>query len=112
MKVKVVSAVCSLLVVACAFAAAFVLPSGQAAFTAAHAGSLSAKVSASASSGGYLIKTYGGKVAVFTSGSGAPDQVFDVNVASLPQAEQTRLKNGFRVQTRDEMLAVIENYSS
>lgn len=108
MKVRVVSTICALIVAASAFAAAFMLPSGQAAFTTTVTGSVSSQASAA----GYIVKLYDGKIGIFSSGSSVPGQVLDINVALLPQSEQARLADGIQVKTHDELLSLIENYTS
>ena len=113
MKVRIVSMICALIVAASAFAVAFILPSGQAAFTTGTSG-ISSQASAAGYAGnaGYIVKLYNGRIGIFSSGSSVPDSVLDINVTLLPQSEQARLTDGIQVKTHDELLSLIENYTS
>jgi len=110
MKVRIVSMICALIVAASAFAVAFILPSGQAAFTTGTSG-ISSQASA-AGYAGYIVKLYNGRIGIFSSGSSVPDSVLDINVTLLPQSEQARLTDGIQIKTHDELLSLIENYTS
>jgi hypothetical protein len=125
MKVKIVSAACALVVVASAFAVAFMLPSGHSIF-AASTSSASSQPSVSTNSSvsspsavtvqspvtGYTAKSYNGKIGIFSSDNSTPDQVLDVNIDTLPQSEKERLDAGIHVDTHDGLLTLIENYTS
>ncbi|MBE6907391.1 BofC C-terminal domain-containing protein [Marasmitruncus massiliensis] len=60
----------------------------------------------------YLLRTYEGKLAVFTTDLVEPDMVFDVYVRTLPAADQKALEKGVRVETYEELTALIEDYIS
>ena len=108
MKFKIITSLCALLITAGAFAAAAMLPSGQAVFAAT---TKSASSSRSASTG-YTVKSYMGKIGVFQEGSSTPEEIIDVRPESLPQSEQDKLSAGIFVKTHDELLALLENYTS
>lgn len=124
MKVKIMSAVCSVAVVLSAFAAAYLLPSGRSLFTASRGRAItvaqsasanrtsSVEPSSSADTGGYTVKAYNGKIGVFIGNSTTPDQVIDVNPDTLPQSEAERLNQGIHVDTHDGLLTILENYTS
>lgn len=82
------------------------LPVGGRAYTRAAAAGSTAAAAA------YTVREYQGKIAVFAQGGGTPQQVLDVYVASLPAAEQQRLRKGIAVKTHAELLALLENYTS
>lgn len=110
MKQNVVIVVCSLAVIAAALAIALWLPAGHAVFTPA-APAAAAGVSQK-SAGGYTVRISDGKIAVFADGSKAPQQVLDISVQDLPEAEQQRLSAGIHVGSHDELLRLLENYTS
>lgn len=124
MKVKIVSAICSVAVVLSAFAAAYLLPSGKSLFAASRGSAVtvgqsasanrtsSAELSSSAADTGYTVKSYNGKIGVFIGSSSTPDQVIDVNPDTLPQSEAERLNQGIHVDTHDALLTILENYTS
>ena len=60
----------------------------------------------------YLLRTYEGKLAVFTDDLVQPDLVFDVYVRTLPELDQQQLSCGIRVKTYDELTSMIEDYIS
>ncbi len=60
----------------------------------------------------YLLRTYEGKLAVFTTDLVEPNMVFDVYVRTLPATDQKALENGVRVETYEELTALIEDYIS
>ena len=60
----------------------------------------------------YLLRTYEGKLAVFTDDLVQPDLVFDVYVRTLPELDQQQLSRGIRVKTYDELTSMIEDYIS
>ena len=51
-------------------------------------------------------------VAVFVEGNSLPDEVFDVYIASFPEEEQTRLRQGIRVTDDIELARYLEDYTS
>lgn len=124
MKVKIVSAVCSVAVVLSAFAAVYLLPSGRSLFAVSRGSAItvvqsasadrtnSAESSNSANTAGYTVKAYNGKIGVFIGDSTTPDQVIDVNPDTLPQSEAERLNQGIHVDTHDGLLTILENYTS
>ncbi len=60
----------------------------------------------------YLLRTYDGKLAVFTDDLVEPDLVFDVYVQSLPEYDRKELERGVRVENYQKLTALIEDYIS
>lgn len=71
-------------------------------------------VEPSAVSGGweYLIREYDGRLAVFHGGSEEPELVFDVFVHTLPEYDRGQLKQGVAVQSYEELISLLEDYTS
>ena len=60
----------------------------------------------------YLVKTYNGKIGIFRAETDKPFRVLDVNVNSLPKADQELLRSGISVQSSEELQTIIEDYVS
>ena len=60
----------------------------------------------------YILSVYDGRIAVFENGSDKPVEVFDTFVSSLPYTEQSELQNGITARDRNELLRLIEDYTS
>lgn len=60
----------------------------------------------------YLLKTYDGKLAMFTTDLVVPEMVFDIYVKNLPLLDQQELARGVRVESYDKLTALIEDYIS
>jgi hypothetical protein len=60
----------------------------------------------------YIVKIYGGKIAIFVSGSNVPEEISDVDVSTLPQSETDRLASGIGAASRDDALRIVENLES
>lgn len=52
-----------------------------------------------------------GRLAVFRTGSTTPDEVYDVFVAVLPQADQTALQQRIPVADEEELQKLLEDFS-
>ncbi|HEX3026871.1 MAG TPA: hypothetical protein VHR42_06555 [Clostridia bacterium] len=108
MKVKLVSTLSALLIMAVALTAAFALPRSQKLMQkSSSVSTVSAKKVT-----GYIVKEYHGKVGIFLTGKNTPQQILDVYVSSLPQPDQGELKTGISVATQQKLLEMIENYTS
>ena len=59
----------------------------------------------------YILKDYNGKIAVFTEEDAHPVEIFDTNTASLPSKDTEALKAGIRVETKEELYRLIEDFS-
>ncbi len=60
----------------------------------------------------YLIKEYQGRVAVYNSGSQEPDMVLDVLVKYLPDYDRQQMQQGIPVNSYNELVSLIEDYTS
>ncbi len=60
---------------------------------------------------GFVIGSWEGRLAVFVSGEVQPMRVYEVYIASLPLAEQARLKEGVAVPDHPTLAALIEDYT-
>lgn len=58
------------------------------------------------------LRTWEGKLALFTGENPAPDEVYDVYIQSLPPEEQERLNAGIAVDTEEELAGWLEDYTS
>lgn len=103
MKQKIIMAIASLFAVSVIVPAAVILPRHTAA---------AASSAAQTQQAGYIVRDYNGRIAVFGSAGGGPQQVFDVYTNQLPGDVQQQLKKGIHVRTHDDLLALIENYTS
>lgn len=62
--------------------------------------------------GNYILKSYEGRVAVFTKGKSEPEMVFDVYVQQLPSYDQGQLNQGIPISDYPTLLSKIEDYIS
>lgn len=60
----------------------------------------------------YLLRTYQGKLAVFTTNLAQPDLVFDVYVRTLPPYDKQQLDKGIRVESYEKLTKLVEDYIS
>ncbi|MBC8569452.1 hypothetical protein [Zongyangia hominis] len=60
----------------------------------------------------YVLKDYGGKLAVFEANSVTPDIVFNVYTKNLPEFDVKELKSGVYVRDSEELGRLIEDYIS
>lgn len=59
-----------------------------------------------------ILGQWEGKLAVFSEDQPVPDEVFDVFIASLPQEEQDKLREGIRINDETELASYLEDYTS
>lgn len=60
----------------------------------------------------YTLSQYDGKLALFKRGYSMPVEIYEVYLSSLPQDEQSKIKSGISAQTDEEILKIIEDYTS
>jgi hypothetical protein len=60
----------------------------------------------------YIIKEHDGRVAVYTAGETEPEFVLDVLVRYLPDLDREQMQEGVPVKDYDELVALLEDYSS
>ncbi|BCI59847.1 BofC C-terminal domain-containing protein [Solibaculum mannosilyticum] len=73
--------------------------------------STQASPSSSAVTGGWVMRDYQGKIAVFQDGNDDPTQVLDIYVNSLPEHDQDLLESGIRIDDQKELQQLIEDYT-
>lgn len=60
----------------------------------------------------YTVKAYKDKIGIFVGNNAEPDQVLDVYLDSLPKAEQSRLNAGIKINSQDDLIKLVEDYTS
>ena len=60
----------------------------------------------------YILSVYDGRVAVFACGAQTPCKVLETRIASLPESEAERLKNGIEAENAESLQRLIEDYCS
>ena len=60
----------------------------------------------------YTIGTWEGKVAVFEGTDDYPMQIFDTDIAGLPEQQRAQVEAGIRVQRAEELYLILEDYTS
>ena len=60
----------------------------------------------------YILSVYDGRVAVFACGAKTPYMVLETRIASLPETEAERLKNGIEAENAEALQRLIEDYCS
>ena len=60
----------------------------------------------------FLLGNYKGYLALWKEDCPEPFQVFPLQVASLPQADQTALENGIRARSETELSSLLEDFLS
>ena len=69
-------------------------------------------VSSRAEEYAYLLKEYGGRIAVYTDSSSEPEMVLDVLIKYLPDQDRQDLAKGIPVNSYSELVSRIEDYTS
>ena len=59
---------------------------------------------------GFLLGIRNGRLALWRDGDAHPEQSYDIRADTLPPADRLRLRQGIRVQTREEVWQLLENY--
>ena len=59
-----------------------------------------------------VLRSWEGKLALFTGDGTTPDEVYDVYIQSLPPEEQDRLNQGIVIHTDEELASWLEDYTS
>lgn len=60
----------------------------------------------------FFLGNYGGKIALWRSGTEEPIQVFPYSVASLPSADQEKLNTKIEIKTEQALIQLLEDYLS
>lgn len=61
---------------------------------------------------GFILGTFKGRIALWVDGNAEPLHIFPNSVASLPPADQLALEKGIPIESRDELLHLLEDYLS
>ena len=59
---------------------------------------------------GFLLGIYEGRLTLWRDGEDRPEQIYDIRADSLPPADRLQLSRGIRVQSREEVWQLLENY--
>ena len=59
---------------------------------------------------GFLLGIRNGRLALWQEGVSHPVQVYDIRADSLPPADQLQLRRGIRVESREALWLLLENY--
>ena len=59
---------------------------------------------------GFLLGIHEGKVTLWRDHDPRPVQIYDIRADSLPPADQLRLRQGIRVESREALWLLLENY--
>ena len=60
----------------------------------------------------YTLTQYEGKLALFKRGYSMPVEIYDVYLSSLPDSERGKIESGITAQSDEEILKIIEDYTS
>lgn len=60
----------------------------------------------------YIVKDYGGNIAVFEEGKDKPFRITDVPVDELPDADKELLEKGLTANNQEELNLILEDYCS
>ncbi len=61
---------------------------------------------------GFLLGIQDGRIALWRDGEAAPVQVFPYAASSLPAEDQARLERGIPIESREDLIRLIEDYLS
>ena len=61
---------------------------------------------------GFLLGLHDGRLTLWREGTVHPEQIYDIRADSLPPADQIKLRRGIRVESREELWEILENYLS
>ena len=59
---------------------------------------------------GFLLGIHEGRVALWRDGEARPEQIYDIRADTLPPADRLALSRGIRLESREEVWSVLENY--
>lgn len=59
---------------------------------------------------GFLLGIRDGRLALWRDGESHPEQIYDIRADTLPPADQLQLRRGIRVETRQDLWLLLENY--
>ncbi|HIU36438.1 MAG TPA: hypothetical protein IAC53_07540 [Candidatus Fimenecus excrementigallinarum] len=103
LKHAILAVVCAIVLVVCG--AAFALRAGDG------TAPLATEVQKAAAPK-YIFSQFEGRLALYERGSTMPTEIYDVYLRTLPQSEQERVTAGIPAETDEEILKIIEAYTS
>ena len=59
---------------------------------------------------GFLLGIHEGRLTLWRDGEDRPEQVYDIRADSLPPADRLQLRCGIRVESREDVWLLLENY--
>ena len=59
---------------------------------------------------GFLLGIHEGRLTLWRDGEDRPEQVYDIQADSLPPADRLQLRRGIRVESREDVWLLLENY--
>ena len=60
----------------------------------------------------FLLGFRDGRLTLWREGCDRPEQIYDIREDSLPPADRLALRRGIRVESREELWMLLENYLS
>ena len=60
----------------------------------------------------FLLGLRDGRLTLWREGSDHPEQIYDIREDSLPPADRVALRRGIRVESREALWMILENYLS
>ncbi len=60
----------------------------------------------------FLLGIHDGRLTLWREGEDHPEQIYDIREDSLPPADRLALRRGIRVESREELWMLLENYLS
>ena len=61
---------------------------------------------------GFLLGIRNGRLALWRDDDPHPEQIYDIRADTLPPADRLRLRQGIRLESREEVWLLLENYLS
>jgi hypothetical protein len=61
---------------------------------------------------GFVLGLHDGRLTLWREGSSHPEQIYDIREDSLPPADRLMLQRGIRIESRQELWEILENYLS
>lgn len=61
---------------------------------------------------GYIVKSWCGKVAVYSTGGAEPVETTDIELKNLPSADRKQLEAGIFIQNDEELAQILEDLGS
>lgn len=60
----------------------------------------------------YTLKDYNGKIAIFFDNNKSPSKVYDCYTSLLPREDRTAIESGITVYSKEDLIKLIEDYTS